>query len=95
MTAAMTRQLTRDDVLATLTKIVSLRWRGLKAADVPVRFMEDRIAVLLPATAFAADARVRLNGKFQHLMTKQGAHAYLDFVEDWRGAETRLDGGLS
>ncbi len=92
MNAAPT--VTRDDVLKVLTRLISLRWRGLKAEDIPVQFMQDRIVVLLPAAKFVEDEQIRLGGKFQHLMTQRGAHAFLDFVESWKGAATKLDGGF-
>lgn len=88
------QSMTREDVLKVLTRLISLRWRGLKAEDIPVRFMQDRIAVLLPAAKFVEDEQIRLDGKFQHLMTQRGAHAFLDFVVDWKGAQTTLDAGF-
>lgn len=84
----------RADVLDMLGRLVDLKWHGLRAEDIPVQFLQNRIAVLLPAPAFPPDQQVKLNGKFQCLMTARGAHAYLDFVDDWRGAETLLDGGF-
>jgi hypothetical protein len=88
-------QVSRDDVLSVLGRIINLRWRGIDAKDVPIRQMQDRIAVLLPAGKFTDDEGIKLNGKFQHLMTQRGAHAYLDFVEgDWKGTATTLDGGF-
>lgn len=86
--------LQRADVLDLLGRLVNFRWKDLRVEDIPVQFLQNRIAVLLPASAFPPDEQVRLNGKFQHLMTQRGAHAYLDFVDDWRGAETLLDAGF-
>lgn len=87
--------LTREDVLKVLGRIVSLRWRGIKEQDVPVLFMKDRVAVVLPAHKFVEDEQIRLDGKFQHLMTQRGAHGFIDFAVDWKGRETRLDGGFN
>jgi hypothetical protein len=87
-------ELDRTDVLNTLDRLVNLRRRGLRADDIPVQYLQDRIAVLLPSAAFPPAEQIRVNGQFQHLMTKRGGHAYLDFVEDWRGAETLLDAGF-
>ena len=86
---------TRDDVLKVFGRLVSLRWRGIEAAELPVLFMQDRIALVLPAEKFTDDEQIRLTGKFQHLMTQRGAHAYLDFAKEWRGLETRLSGGFN
>ena len=89
------KTMTRDDVLQVLSKLISFRWRGLKADEIPVRFIKDRIAVLLPAEKFVEDEQIRLDGKFQHLMTQRGAHAFLDFVVDWKGADSTIDGGFN
>ncbi|MEB3195713.1 MAG: hypothetical protein VKP62_00775 [Candidatus Sericytochromatia bacterium] len=84
----------RADVLRVLARVVRLGGRGLRLDEVPIQFLEKRIAVVLPADRFTADEQVRLNGKFQHLMTQLGAHAYLDFAENWKGLQTTLDGGF-
>ena len=93
MTAVTTQ--TREDVMKVLSKLISFWWRGLKADEIPVRIMEGRIAVLLPAEKFVDDEQIKLDGKFQHLMTQRGAHAYLDFVADWKGVDTTIDGGFN
>lgn len=86
---------TRDAALKVINRLISLRWRGIKAEDIPVIQMQDRIAVLLPSEKFTHDEQIRLGGKFQHLMTQAGMHAYLDFPRDWRGAATTLEGGFN
>lgn len=87
--------MTRDDVLDVLDKVASLKRRGLDRKDIPVQFLEDRVAVVLPAGEFTPDERIRLGGKFQMLMThRKRAHAFLDFSEDWRGLETGLRAGF-
>lgn len=93
MTAANPQ--TRDDVLKVLGSLVSFRWRGLDAKDIPVHFIQNRIAVILPADKFTDDEQVKIEGKFQHLMTQRGAHAYLDFTRPWNGLATKLDGGFN
>jgi hypothetical protein len=88
--------MTRDDVLDILDKVVGLKRRGVDRADVPVHFLQDRVAVLLPADAFPPDQQIRLEGKFQNLMTtRKRAHAFLDFVDHWDGQNTRLRGGFN
>jgi hypothetical protein len=53
------------------------------------------VAIVLPADKFTPDEKIRLGGKFQNLMTnRKGAHAFLDFSENWKGLETRLRGGF-
>ncbi|MEB3221805.1 MAG: hypothetical protein VKS61_06965 [Candidatus Sericytochromatia bacterium] len=87
-------ELHRTDVLNLLGRLVNLRRHGLMADDIPVQFLQDRIAVLLPAAEFPPARQVRLNGQFQCLLTERGGHGYLDFVDDWRGAESLLDAGF-
>lgn len=87
--------MTRDDVLDVLDQVVRFKRRGVDRAQVPVRFMEDRIGVSLPADAFPPDQQIRLEGKFQNLMSRQRAHAFLDFVADWRGLDTAMPGGFN
>lgn len=93
MTAATPH--TRDEVLKVLARLVNLRWRGLDAKTIPVQFIRDSIAVVLPADKFTDDERIRLEGKFQYLMTQRGAHAYLNFVPVWNGLATKIEGGFS
>ncbi len=85
---------TRDEVLKVLGRLVNLRWRGLDTKDIPIQFLGQRIAVVLPADKFTNDEQIRLDGKFQHLMTQRNAHAFLDFVPTWSGLETPMDGGF-
>lgn len=88
--------MTRDQVLDVLDGLSPLRRKGLNRADLPVQFMESRIAVMLPADKYSHDERIRLEGKFQHRMTDQhGQHAYLDFVDNWNGLSSKLTGGFS
>jgi hypothetical protein len=90
--------LTRDEVLDVLDGLSKLKRRGIERADVPVLFLKNRIAVLLPEDAYAADEQIRLDGKFQNQMTTlKRAHAYLDFVpqERWKGQSTAMQGGFS
>lgn len=87
--------MTRDDVLDVLDQVVRLKRRGVERAQVPVRFMEDRIGVSLPADAFPPDQQIRLEGKFQNLMTRKRAHAFLDFVDDWQGIDSKMPGGFN
>lgn len=93
MTATPT--MTREDVVAVLNRIISFGWRGVDKSQVPVHFMGQRISVALPAANFPIDLQINLSGKFQYLMTQQGAHAFIDFVEDWRGLDTKLDTGFN
>ena len=87
--------MTRDDVLDVLDKVASLKRRGLDRKDIPVQFLEDRVAVVLPAGEFTPDERIRLGGKFQMLMThRTRALAFLYFSEAWGGLETGLRGGF-
>jgi hypothetical protein len=87
--------MTRDDVLDVLDKVAGLKRRGLDRQDIPVQFIEDRVAVVLPADKFTPDEKIRLGGKFQNLMTnRKGAHAFLDFSENWKGLSTGLRGGF-
>ncbi|MEB3285764.1 MAG: hypothetical protein VKN33_10805 [Candidatus Sericytochromatia bacterium] len=85
----------RAEVLDVLTRLFNLRWRGLKMEDIPVQFLGKRIAVILPAKAFTADEQIKIEGKFQHLMAQRGWSAFIDFAENWEGAQTRLDGGFN
>lgn len=88
--------MTRDEVLDVLDKLSPLKRKRLDRGHVPVHFMKDRIAVLLPAESYTSDERIKLEGKFQYMMTqKKGAHAYLDFADDWKGLETKLTGGFN
>ncbi|MFN3430349.1 MAG: hypothetical protein ACK46X_10380 [Candidatus Sericytochromatia bacterium] len=87
--------MTRDDVLDVLDQVVRLKRRGVQRAQVPVRFMEDRIGVSLPSDAFPPDQQIRLGGKFQVLMSRQRAHAFIDFVDDWQGIDTQMPVGFS
>ena len=90
--------ITRDDVLDVLESVSKLSRKRLQRADVPVHFWKNRIAVLLPADRYVADEMIKLDGKFQVLMTtRKHAHAYLDFVhaDQWQGAATPLRGGFS
>jgi hypothetical protein len=92
----MINPMTRDDVLDVLDKVVRLKGRGVARADVPVKFMEDRVAVVLPAEKFTPDERIRLEGKFQNLVTTRlRGHAFLDFADDWNGLEPAIRGGFS
>jgi hypothetical protein len=89
--------LTREDVLDVLETVIPLKRRKLGRADVAVHFLKNRIAVVLPEEAFAADERIRLDGKFQNAMTvRKHAHAYLDFAPpgQWKGQGTTLKGGF-
>lgn len=85
----------RDEILRVLSGLFNLRWRGLRAEEIPIQFLEKRIAVVLPAAPFTADEQIKIEGKFQHLMARRGVSAFLDFVEDWRGLATRLDTGFN
>lgn len=85
----------RDEILRVLSGLFSLRWRGLRAEEIPVQFLEKRIAVVLPAEAFTADEQIKIEGKFQHLMARRGISAFLDFVKDWQGLKTKLDTGFN
>lgn len=88
--------MTRDDVLNVLDKVVRLKGRGLKRDDVPVKFLQNRVAVVLPAEKFTPDERIRLDGKFQNLVTTRlKGHAFLDFADDWKGLDTAIRGGFS
>lgn len=87
--------MTRDEVLNVLQRVVPLRRRRIDPSDVAVHFMQKRIGVVLPAEQFPADVRVRLDGQFQYLMTqKHGAHAFLDFSDQWKGRDTALTAGF-
>lgn len=87
--------MTRDDVLDVLDKVAGLKRRGVDRRDIPVQFIENRVAITLPADKFTPDEKIRLGGKFQNLMTnRKGAHAFLDFSENWIGLKTRLTGGF-
>ena len=88
--------MTRDEVLDSLDTLVKFKSRHLDRNQVPVQFLQNRIAVVLPAEFFTPDEQIKLQGKFQYLMTtKKGLHAYLDFSSNWRGLETPLQRGLS
>ncbi|MDB5099596.1 MAG: hypothetical protein JWM80_4017 [Cyanobacteria bacterium RYN_339] len=90
--------MTRDEVLDVLDALSPLKRRKLDRADIPVLFMKNRIAVLLPAERYVADVRIKLDGKFQNTMTiRKQAHAFLDFVPEaqWKGQATTLEGGFS
>lgn len=90
--------LTREDVLDVLESVAPLKRRKLDRADIPVLFLKNRIAVVLPREAFAADERIKLDGKFQNTMTiRKQAHGYLDFAppSQWKGLATTLKGGFS
>lgn len=88
--------MTRDQVLDVLELYAPLRRRRIDRAQVPVHFMQNRIAVVLPYERFPVDQQTLLDGKFQNTMTRRfGQHAYLDFVHDWRGLETPLTAGLT
>lgn len=87
--------MTRDEVLDVLDKLSPLKRKKLDRATVPVQFMEGRIAVVLPSASYTADERIRLGGKFQHIMTQtKGAHAFLDFADNWKGISTTMREGL-
>ncbi len=87
--------MTRDEVLTVLDRVVRLKGRQIRPEEVPVQFMRDRIAVVLPAEKFRADERIILDGMFQDLMSRQKAHAFLDFATDWRGLATPLNHGFN
>lgn len=88
--------MTRDEVLDVLDFLVPLKRRRIDRSHVPVQFIRDRIAVILPKAAFTQDERIRLEGKFQYMMRQQkNASAYLDFVHDWKGLDTRLEHGMT
>lgn len=88
--------MTRDDVLNVLDKVVRLKGRGVSRDDVPVKFMQNRVAVVLPAEKFTPDERIRLEGKFQNLVTTRlKGHAFLDFADEWSGLNTAIRGGFS
>lgn len=88
--------MTRDEVLDVLDKLSPLKRKRIDRGHVPVQFLKDRIAVVLPADAYTSDERIKLGGKFQYMMTqKKGAHAYLDFADEWKGLETRLQEGFN
>ena len=87
--------MTRDEVLDVLDKTVGLKRRKLDRTDVPVMFMGKRIGVVLPSERFSPEERVRLEGKFQVLMTMRGQHAFLDWATRWQGADTPLRQGLT
>jgi hypothetical protein len=88
--------MTRDDVLDILDKVVGLKGRGLTRAEVPVKFMQNRVAVVLPAEKFSPDQQIRLEGKFQNLMTTRlHAHAFVDFAGTWAGLDTPMRAGFN
>jgi len=85
----------RSEVLRVLGTLINWRWRGLQPEDIPVQFMGKRIAVLLPASAFTADEQIKVEGKIQHKMARQGLSAFIDFVENWKGLGSKLDTGFN
>ena len=88
--------MTRDEVLDNIDRFVSLSRRKIDRKDVPVQFLEDRVAVVLPAERFTPDEQIRLEGKVQNWMsTQRHAHVFLDFVQDWRGLDSRMKGGFN
>jgi hypothetical protein len=87
--------MTRDEVLDVLDKLSPLKRKKLDRATVPVQFIQNRIAIVLPAASYTADERIRLAGKFQYLMTQtKGQHAFLDFADNWLGLDTTMREGL-
>jgi hypothetical protein len=88
--------MTRDDVLDVLDKVFGLKGRGIARADVPVKFMQNRVAVVLPAEKYSPDQQIRLEGKFQNLMTTRlHAHAFVDFSTSWSGLDTPMRIGFN
>ena len=87
--------MTRDEVLDILDSLISLKRHRIDRSHVPVQFNRGRIAVILPEAAFTPDRRIRAEGKFQYTMAQKGASAYIDFVHDWQGLDTRLEQGIT
>jgi hypothetical protein len=90
-----TPPMTREDVLTILNSISSFKRKGIDIAQVPVQFLRNRIAVILPQEAYSPDEQVRLDGRFQNRMTmEQGVSAFIDFVPLWKGLATPLNKGF-
>lgn len=88
--------MTRDEILDLLDSFAHLKRRRVDRRQVPVYFLQNRIAVVLPAYAFSPDEHIKLDGRFQLTMTQRhGLHAYLDFSNAWRGLETPLQKGFT
>ncbi|HEY9724618.1 MAG TPA: hypothetical protein V6D47_21630 [Oscillatoriaceae cyanobacterium] len=88
--------MTRDEILDLIDSFAKLKRRRIDRRQVPVYFLQNRIAVVLPAQAFTDDEHNKFDGRFQLLMTQRhGLHAYLDFSNTWRGLETPLQKGFT
>lgn len=86
--------MTRDDVLDALEEVHAFECKPLERGQVPVYFWRDHIGIVLPASCYSADERIRMEGQFQYTMSRRHAHAFLEFSKDWRGSETPLKGGF-
>ena len=88
--------MTRDQVLDVLDRLAPLKRKKIDRQQVPVQFLEDRIAVVLPAERYTEQEMRHFNAQFQYLMTTRlNAHAFLDFTPDWRGLDSTLRGGFN
>ena len=87
--------MTRDEVLDVLDSVLSFKRHRIDRAQVPVQFIRGRIAVVLPEAHFTPDRRIRAEGRFQYVMAQKGASAFIDFVDDWQGLDTRLEQGIT
>jgi hypothetical protein len=89
------KPMTRDDVLTLLNSISAFKRKRIDVTQVPVQFLRNRIAVILPQEAYSPDEQIRLDGRFQNRMTmEQGVSAFIDFVPHWHGLTTPLSKGF-
>lgn len=80
---------------AVLEAIGALVPGKVSRGEVPVRFIRHSIVISLPGHAFTQSKRMHLEGRFQSLMARRKASAYLDFAPEWKGLDTPLSQGFN